>query len=96
MSAVRIFFAKLAQGANIAGFIDGAGRENRTLMTLRSQDFESCASTNSAIPAGKSPQIIRQDPIIVNSTPPESTATTHLPREPLSNRSKTGVRQQHR
>lgn len=33
-----------------AGF-DGAGRENRTLMRLPPQDFESCASTNSAIPA---------------------------------------------
>ena len=33
------------------GFFVGAGRENRTLMTLRSQDFESCASTSSAIPA---------------------------------------------
>src|SRR3989344_2479368 len=31
--------------------ITSAGRENRTLMTLRSMDFESIASTNSAIPA---------------------------------------------
>src|SRR3982074_2621792 len=30
---------------------DGAGRENRTLMTLRSADFESAASTSSTIPA---------------------------------------------
>src|SRR5688500_15220253 len=30
---------------------DGAGRENRTLMVLPPRDFESRASTNSAIPA---------------------------------------------
>src|SRR3954470_16947000 len=32
--------------------LPGAGRETRTLMTLRSADFESAASTGSAIPAG--------------------------------------------
>jgi hypothetical protein len=32
----------------------GAGRENRTLMVLPPRDFESRASTSSAIPARKS------------------------------------------
>jgi hypothetical protein len=44
-----------------SGEESGAGRENRTLMVLPPRDFESRASTNSAIPAG-TPQIIPHYP----------------------------------
>lgn len=43
-SAVRIFFAKLAQGANIAGFIDGVSGWNRT--TIHS--LEGCCTIRCA------------------------------------------------
>ncbi|MEY3121623.1 MAG: hypothetical protein RI993_448, partial [Pseudomonadota bacterium] len=51
------------------GFFDiyGAGRGNRTPMMSPSRDFESRASTNSAIPAGENSRaIITENPVFSN------------------------------
>src|SRR5690554_7956593 len=73
-----------------AGTASGAGRGTRTLTLLPAADFESAASTDSAIPAGKEPRIIHAPapsgktmPLTLDdfdySLPPERIAQQPLP-----------------
>src|SRR5690606_23761479 len=67
--------------------IDGAGRGTRTLTLLPAADFESAASTDSAIPAKKNAVLSRHLPQAATTCFSRSTtSTTHFPLNSLHNK----------